>query len=281
MTPENRVSVVTDTSADIPEKIKRDLDIKEIFIKAYIGGEEINNTNALISEMKKGIPKDDEHRFTTAAPSPDAIIDVYRKLPSKKIVSVHLTQNMSATFNNAETAAKKLMEEDKEFEIVTFQSKVSMGLGFLAIEAARNNDKTPAEILEIIQEKKQRIFLTCTFNELEWVYRGGRLSKEQYLLGTMLHIKPVFIVNSGFETESKQKGRKKALKRLLEITEKNAPFEELAIIHTCPDGEIEEVSSSIKSFYTGEQIISQVGSVVATYGGPGVIGICGVKEKIN
>ncbi len=279
MSPENKTSIVTDTSSDIPKELKRTLGIKEVPIKAYIGGEEINNTDELVSEMKKGIPKDDEHKFTTAAPSPEAIVDVYKKLPSKKIVSVHLTQNMSATFNNAQTAAEQLMKEDKEFEIVTFQSRVSMGLGFLAIEAAKNADKTPAEILEIIQEKSQRTFLACAFDTLEYVYRGGRLPKEQYLLGKALHVKPVFVVDSGFEVESKPKGRKKSLKKLLEVAEENAPFEELAIIHTCSDEEIEEVSSGIKRFYNGEQIISQVGPVVATYGGSGVIGVCGAKKN--
>jgi len=86
------------------------------------------------------------------------------------------------------------------------------------------------------------------------------------------------MVDDGFETESKQRGRKKALRRLLEIAEKNAPLEELAIVHTCSHEEIEELSENIKSFYDGEQIVSQVGPVVATYGGPGVIGICGVRK---
>jgi len=279
MTPENRVSVVTDTSADIPVAIKRKLNIKETKIRTYIGDEEIEGTAELLKAMKNGTVNDTDRKPRTSTPPIGEFIKLYEEL-SGEILSVHMMKSKSSTYDTACSAAKQVMEAHPEIEIKTFESKVSMGLGFLVMEAARNCDKSSDEIMEIVKNKSDRTLVAFAFDTLKYAYIGGRISRDQYLLGQMLNIKPVFTVtDEDFDVESRQRGRKKSLERLIEIVKKHSPLEEVAIIHAGVREEAEGLADKIKTFYDGIQIIAEVGPVVAAYGGPGVIGICAVKSK--
>jgi DegV family protein with EDD domain len=279
MTLENRVHIVTDTAADIPTDIKQQFGIKEVKIRSFIGEREIEDTAPLLKAMEDGVLYKKGMEPRTSTPPPGEVTNLYEKL-SGEIFSVHMMKSKSGTYDTVCLAAKQVMEAHPEIEIRTFESRVSMGLGLLAMEAARHSSETLDEIEAVVKDRAGRTFIACTFATLEGLYRGGRISAVQYRLGTMTSVKPIFLVNEDFDVETKQKGRRNSLERLIAIAEERAPLEEVAIVHAGALQEAQELSDKIKPFCSNKDVVvTEVGPVVATYGWKGCIGVCGVQAK--
>ena len=189
------LKIVTDGGADMPESWIGDFDIKILPLyvrfgeKSYLQGIDIdqNKFYQLVAETKV-IPK-------TSLPSPQIIVDFYRKIASKgeEILSVHLGSKLSGTFSVVQMAARELQDEIK---VTVFDSGAgSAALGYMCREARFLSQRglPVPEItnhLEIIKKNLEVIF---TLDTLEFAYLNGRISYLQNALTSFLKIKPIKI----------------------------------------------------------------------------------------
>jgi DegV family protein with EDD domain len=109
---------------------------------------------------------------------------------------------------------------------------------------------------------------------LENLKKGGRIGGAKAMLASALSIKPLIEVKDGLVEEAgKQRTRSKALAFLIDILKQHdGKLERVGILHAqCAD--IDAFLQSVKSVYSGEVIVGDIGAVIGTHAGVGTIGI--------
>src|SRR5699024_3946176 len=116
---------------------------------------------------------------------------------------------------------EEVMKEYPEFELETVDSKsASIGEGFIVLEAARlaKEGKSKEDILEAISYQTTHIEHIFTVDNLEYLLRGGRISKASAYIGSLLNIKPILGMEDGkLIPVEKVRGSKKVYKRIVDI----------------------------------------------------------------
>lgn len=216
------VAIVTDSTADIPQHLAEALNIKVIPLAVHFGGRAYLDRVDISNEAFYDYIGTAKTLPTTSQPSPAQYMDVYRACKAAgadKVLSIHLSSEMSGTYQGALLAADMVKDE---VDVTVIDSRtVTIGLGLLVVTLAQyiqdHPDLTWATLSTRIDEiiKKMRIyFLLDTLDNLQ---KGGRIGKASYLVGSILNIKPILVVEDGFiGAHEKVRGKKieKAIEHL-------------------------------------------------------------------
>jgi DegV family protein with EDD domain len=279
------IKIVTDSTADIPDKLAKELDISvvpQILVfgeKTYRDRIDITNEEFYRKLLKEPIYPH------TSQPSPQDFVDIYTSLSKQKpdgIVSILISTKLSGTINSAEQA-KKIVKGDCPIQIIDSQI-VAMAIGVIVIAAARmaKAGKSMSEITDAVKKMIPNVKLFILFDTLEFLAKGGRIGKVKSLLGSILNVKPMVTVKDGELVPMGQvRSRAKGKEKLLDMVKNFKDVEDVAIIYTTTPDEASELAESINRMtgFPREKIyVEQVGPVLATHAGPGVLGI-GVRTK--
>ncbi|MDA1036431.1 MAG: DegV family protein [Chloroflexi bacterium] len=269
------VKVVTDSTADLPEEIVKDLDVTVVPLlvlfgqETYKDGVEITREeffNRLVNGMV--LPR-------TSQPSVGDFVEVYKKLTEQghEIVSVHVSEKLSGTLNSARLAAEQVPGAKIEIDD---SATAALGLGLVAkatAEAAQEG-KSQAEVAAFAREASGKTDVFFVVETLEYLQKGGRIGKAQALIGGLLSIKPILTVKDGeVHPHEKVRTRAKAVAKLCEIAEQNAPYAEVGIIHEAQGEAVDTLLDRLKPLSSKPVTASKIGAVVGVYTGPGVIGV--------
>ena len=200
------------------------------------------------------------------------------------ILYLHFSRNMSGTFNAMEIAARELLEKypERKFDAIDTNG-ISIG-SLILLEQAGEMYKRGAGVEEIrrfIEEENRRYAIYFFADDLSFFKRSGRVSGLAGAMGTLLSIRPIMHINDEGKLVSigKEKGRKKALERLIStVIELGDEVEKHRIIITHSDTPeiVEEAERMLKSHF-GEHLDIEIVDVNPTVGchcGPNTIGIC-------
>ncbi|MBI5301580.1 MAG: DegV family protein [Chloroflexi bacterium] len=276
------VKIVTDSLADIPAHLAKELEITQVPCTVRFGDEEFRDRVDLL-------PTEFYQRLvaspilpTTSQPSVGAFEQAYRQvaLKSNEIVSIHVIGDLSGTLNAARLAAKNL--PDLKIELVDSR-QISMGMGWLAIIAARaaKAGRTLAEIRALVEDTIPRVHIIGMLDTLQYAQRGGRLGKGQALVGTLLNVKPLLsVVRGEIVPVENVRTLKRALERLVEITLTSGPIQDLAVIHAAAPHYADQLHQVLAETFPEDHILmSETGPVLGTHTGPGSVGIAWVTGK--
>jgi len=203
-------------------------------------------------------------------------------LKGKDILYVGFSSALSGTYQSATIAAKELIEKYPERKIITLDSKsASMGQGLLIHYAylKKLQGATIDEIASYIEENKLKICHLFTVDDLGTLQRGGRLSAPQYLLGSLLKVKPILHVSDEGKLVpvKKTRGRKTSLDTLVDLTTeqiKNPKGQTIMISHGDALEDAKYVGDKIKETLGVKHIIyGFVGPVIGAHSGPGTIAV--------
>jgi DegV family protein with EDD domain len=113
---------------------------------------------------------------------------------------------------------------------------------------------------------------------LEHLVKGGRIGGARALLGQVLSIKPLLELKDGVVAEAgRQRTKAKALAAIAEVARSHAPLRRLALVHG-DSPEVKNLEALIKDIPTEfEVIVTDMGPVVGTHGGPGIIALCWIE----
>lgn len=200
------------------------------------------------------------------------------------ILYLHFSKNMSGTFNAMEIAARELLEKypERKFDAIDTNG-ISIG-SLILLEQAGEMYKRGAGVEEIrrfIEEENRRYAIYFFADDLSFFKRSGRVSGLAGAMGTLLSIRPIMHINDEGKLVSigKEKGRKKALERLIStVIELGEEVEKHRIIVTHSDAPeiVEEAERMLKAHY-GENLDIEIVDVNPTVGchcGPSTVGIC-------
>ncbi len=187
--------IVTDSASDIVDNERNDLAVLPINIT--FGDEEfqdgVNLTHRMFYEK---LVESDELPVTSQVP-PFAFEEVYRKAKAKgaRAIVITISSKLSGTFQSANIAAEKYGDTVKVID----SENASIGQRALVEYALRLKDGGLSfeEIVEKLENDKSRIRLVALLDTLEYLKKGGRISKTAALAGSLLSIKPVIAIQNG------------------------------------------------------------------------------------
>ena len=283
--------IVTDSCCDLPYDYIEENYIEMIPLTITIDGQDKKDTlakdgghKAFYQEILEGVmPK------TSQANTYDfrEIFEKYVK-EGKNVVYIGFSSALSGCVNSARMAKEELEEEMPEAKICVIDSKcASMGQGLLiyyAVEKLKTGTSLD-ELVQYIEELKLKINHWFTVTDLNYLFRGGRVSKTAATVGTLLQIKPIMHVdNEGrLMPVEKAKGRKKSLKMLVEKVKSQivAPEDQVVFIsHGDVLDEALEVKRMImEECHVKDVWINYIGAAVGSHSGPGTMAIFFVGEK--
>ncbi len=154
---------------------------------------------------------------------------------------------------------------------------VSIGVGWLAEMAATlaGNGMAPREIVAQVEEARGRVRILALVETLEFLQRGGRIGRAAALAGTLLSVKPILSVRDG-EVAPVERVRTMngALRRLVELVVAFGPVERLGVMHGDSAANAALVEQQLHARFPEITIDrGELGPVVGTHAGPGVIGV--------
>ena len=273
----SNVTIVTDSAGDIPIDIATELGIVVVPLSIRFGDQEYTDCVDLSPADFWAKCASSSTLPETAAPSPGsfaAAFEAARASGASGVVCLTISGELSGTYQSALTAAESI----EGFEVVVIDSRaVTMAEGFLSIVAAEAaaGGASVAEVVALVEENLPRVGVVGALDTLEHLKKGGRVGGAQALLGSMLSIKPLLELKDGKVAEAgRQRTRAKAIAHLAKVVSEGGPYARIAVAHgSAPDLEVLLAKLAEVECDT-PLIVTEIGSVVGTHGGPGIIGIC-------
>lgn len=278
-----KIAVVTDSTAYLPQKLIDEYGIYIVPLSVNFGEETYKegfdmSTAEFYSYLGKA-----KELPTTSQPAIGDFLQLYDKLATEydEIISIHISSGISGTLSTAFSAANML--QDITIEVIDSEIS-SFGLAFMVIEAAQmaKEEKSLNEIKERIEWLIKNMRGYFIVDDLSHLHRGGRLNAAEYLIGSMLKIKPIiYFLDKKLQPFEKIRTKKKAIERILELLEEDTRDNILircSVIHADAIAEAEDLAQRIKQNYSNVEVnISEFGPVLGTHTGPGTIGLTWYK----
>lgn len=274
------IRIVTDSTADIPADLTKALDITVVPLSVHFGLETFKDGVDISSDQFFEKLQKTQTLPKTSQPSTGEFLEVYNRYPKDQILSIHVAQKLSGTFNSASVAAQQAGVE----RIAVVDSRlVSMGLGMVVIETAKKT-KAGMGLREAVQYAEaciERVHCLLTLDTLEYLQKGGRIGKAQAFLGSTLGIKPVLSVKDGeVHPIERVRTRAKAIDRVLEMTSAIPKASRHFVMHSVAPQDAEMLAKRLRdSFPDKEVIIGKLGPVIGVYAGPGTVAIATLEAE--
>jgi len=275
------VKIVTDSTADLPPQLVKELGISVVPVYVRFGEEVyLDRVDMSEDEFYQRLEKTTVHP-STVQPGPQDFLEVYRKLSkdADSIVAIHISAKLSGTYNSA-MMAKDMLDTKCPVAVVDSQT-VTMGLGLLVIVAANmaNAGESADKIVKEVKKAIPKIHLVCLLDTLEYLQKGGRIGKAKALLGSILNVKPMITIKDGEVVPAGQvRIRAKGIDKLFEFGQSAKKIQDLAVVHSTTPDEAQSLAERLGSTFDREKIkITRVGPALGVHTGPGAL-IVAVRE---
>jgi DegV family protein with EDD domain len=271
-------AVVTDSTADLPDAWRDRHGIEVVPLKVLFGEE----------TFRDGVDLNNEEFFrrlatatrlpTTSAPSPGEFAEVYERLAkdNEGCISIHIGGQLSATAEAARVGAQSV--EGFKVEVID-SGIVTMPMAFLCRIAAESSSL--AEATAAVEQRVPKCRVLALLDTLRYIEMGGRVSRAQAMIGTMLDLKPLLFVAGGEQVKAvdRVRTRSRAIPRMIEFLKADLPVEHVAVMHAQVPEEAERIAADLrKQFPDLEVPIGQIGSVLGTHTGPKALGLVYIKK---
>jgi DegV family protein with EDD domain len=278
-----RTVLVTDSTASLSRDVVESRGIVVVPLQVVVGAEVFDEgadgaTPELVAEALR------EFRpVSTSRPAPAAMLEVYEKAAAggaEAIVSVHLSGDMSGTFESAQLAAR-----DASVPVVAVDSRqVGIATGFAVLAAADVLDAggTPEEAAAAARGSATSTTSLFYVDTLEYLRRGGRIGAAAALLGGALAVKPLLTITDGrVATLEKVRTTGRALTRLEELAVAAAGDGQVdvGVAHLAAQaraGDLaDRLADRLADNLAGRAVhCGEVGAVLGAHVGPGMLAVC-------
>lgn len=278
-----QVVVVTDSTASLPAEVAQARGIRVVPLQVVIGARVLEEgpdgaTPDVVAEaLRDFVP------VSTSRPAPALFADLYRSLEGEgvdEIVSVHLSGEMSGTFESAQLAA---LEVELPVHVVD-SGQVGIATGYAALTAADVLDAggTGEEAAEAALARGQAATSLFYVDTLEHLRRGGRIGAAAAILGSALSVKPLLEIAEGrVAPRERVRTASRALARLAELAVEAAGDQpvDVCVSHLANAGRAEELAATLTERLADglegrEVMCGELGAVLGAHVGPGMVAVC-------
>lgn len=276
------IKIIVDSASDLPEELMKEYDMKllpqriflmdtEYFDKVTINAEEVYEA------MSRGVIP------MTSLPRPIDILETFTQCcrEGNDFIYVAIASKLSGTYQLALSLMREVKEQYPGRRMMVIDSKSgSTAAGLIALQAAKLASAGIAfeDILKQISDLADHVEHIFMVGDLKWLIRGGRLTRAEGVVGSILNIKPILDVKDGaVELLEKVRGRKKALIAIVDIVEERIrefPRQTIGISHA---GDLElafELRDMLERRLGNEDImINKIGAALVSHLGIGGVGV--------
>jgi DegV family protein with EDD domain len=282
---EPAVQIVTDSTADLPPDLAGAHGIDVVPLRVAFGAESFRDRVDLQPGQFYGLLRTKKVHPASSPPTGDELARRYGEWLARghDVVSIHLSARLSKTFDNAGAAAALAADGRTGAApavLVVDSGQVSLGLGLLALFASRMaaRNETASEIHRRLLNVAPRIHTLFVVNTLEYLARGGRIGRARALVGGLLGIKPILgMVEGEVAPVDRVRGGRAAHPRILEILRKRVDPGRPVVVgvsHGNAPAWADRLEKLVReAFPVSELIQAEVGPVVGTHAGPGVVAV--------
>ena len=285
-----KVRIFVDTSADIPPALAEQYQIESIHFLSvfgdttYVSGVDLDN-RTFYEKLKTAA------EFPKTQQTP--MVDMYETLKkaaeeSDAVVYFTISSKGSGQYNTARMAAEQIREENPALDVrIVDTMKYSLYIAAGAIHARQLLDRGVGldEAIARTQAYMESWEVYILVDSLQYLEKGGRITKTAAIVGTLLDIKPVLTIRDGLiEPLEKIRGKKKIYEKLLALIKDNPEYDsekkEFMVIHS-DQAAGERLREMVKNEFGVEDvyIFSEFGPIVGTHIGPGALAVIFRKKQ--
>ncbi len=278
--------IFTESTADLSLELAKKADVEVIPVSFSFDDVNYKNTpnNVQMSDVEFYAKMREGLMPTTSQINAEEFKEYVRPTLESGIDVLHIafSSALSGTYNSCRLAAEELNEEYPDRRVVVVDSLcASMGEGLLVYICAMKKiaGVNMDEIINFIESEKLKLNLWFTVDDLNHLYRGGRVSKVTALAGTVLGIKPIMRVNDEGKLVpvDKVRGRRRSLDTLVQkaVERMTNPKEQTVFIsHGDSEEDCQYVADEIKAKLGVKEVcINFIGPSIGTHSGPGTIAL--------
>lgn len=294
------VAVVTDTTHYLPRTLLDSEGIHQVSLYVGWSGDpsESSDSEGWVGrqreiELQSFDPfyerlRSDPALPTTSQPSIGDFLAIWEPLleEGRDIVSVHLSGGISGTCEAARQAQGLLAERGlgERVEVVDGETACGgLGLLVLAAAAAARGGASKDEVLARVRETRAALKIWFCIDTLEYLRRGGRVGKAQAWIGGTLRIKPILTLGYEITPVERVRTAGRAFERMVQYMHElhEAGSDAWVVQHIQATEQAQRLIEHGREIYGSEPLfVSEVGPVIGTYVGPGLIGVGGVPRAL-
>ena len=277
--------ITTDTCCDLPKSYIKEngLDVVTLYynMKGVAYGKDVElEVKAFYDMMRAG------EMPTTMAANPEELREMFEKYlkAGKDVLHLAFSSELSSSYSNAAVVARELNEEYTDNKVVVIDTlSASLGQGLVIYKAVqlREDGWSIDEVARWVEENRLHFCHQFTVDDLNHLYRGGRVSKLTAVAGTLIQVKPILHVNDEGKLIpiGKVRGRKKSLMALVDNMERTIGSyrdknDIVFISHGDALEEAEYVAGLVKERCGSENfLIHPVSPTIGAHSGPGTIAL--------
>lgn len=275
--------ITVNSTVDLPKEWLAERGVPVIPLKYTIDGETYTDMEGLSG--KEFFDKLREGKMaTTSQINPEEAREYLEPFvkAGKDVLHLGFSSGLSGTLNSMRIAAEELQEDYPEAKVYVIDTLCAcLGEGLLLYYTLKQKaaGKTIDETAKWVEENKLHVCHNVTVDDLHHLYRGGRVSKTAAVLGTMVQIKPIIHMdnNGCLQVIGKERGRKKALNKIVDMAAKQIPGWEndlVMITHGDCVEDAEYVAKRVREkLGIQEVLINNIGTVIGSHTGPGVVAV--------
>ncbi|MGZ8708156.1 MAG: DegV family protein [Gaiellaceae bacterium] len=282
-----RVALVTDTTCYLPAQLVERHGIQ--LVSLYVNWEDASereadmpNFDAFYERLRKA-----DRLPTTSQPSIGDFIEVYQSLVEQglDVVSVHISGGISGTVESARQAKEQIAASTGADRITVFDSETAAGgMAFIVLAGARAAQAGAAaeDVLERVRTTREHLKMWFAVDTLEYLRRGGRIGAASAWLGSALKIKPILTLEQEITPIERVRTGAKALRRLVEYAEQRHTdgADAWVVQHIQAHEEAARLVEEVEKIMGRPPLfVSEVGPVLGTHVGPGLLGVGGVPPS--
>jgi DegV family protein with EDD domain len=270
------VKIVTDSGADLPLDLARELDITVVPVylrfadKVYRDGVDIGPDEFYAKLISSPVLP------STSAPSAGDFAQAYRDVAAgtDEIVSIHITRRHSATYDAA-LLGREMMEKARDRIEVIDSEGVTMWQGLVVLAAARAAEASydRYQVVKTAQDTIRQMRALALLDTIKYITRGGRVGNVFSRVESVLNLKALLTLRGGvLRPLGLARNRSKGIGRIREFIKSALHIEELAIVYSTTQDDAQKLSDyTISLFPHIVPHIVRLGPALGVHAGPGAI----------
>jgi DegV family protein with EDD domain len=282
------VVIVTDSTHYTTRELIAAAGVREVSL--YVGDGESTRRESEITDYDDFYARlrDASELPSTSQPSIGDFLAVYEPLleAGNDVVSIHLAGGISGTVGAAAAAKGLLDERGGEGRVSVFDAQTACGgLGcvVLAAAAAARSGGDGDAVLARARETRAALAIWFCIDTLDYLQRGGRIGRAQAWLGGALKIKPILSLEAEITPVERVRTSGRAFERMVDYlrSRRDDGADGWVVQHIqAPERAAAIVERGRELFGSEPMWVSEVGPVIGTYTGPGLIGVGGVPARL-
>ncbi|MDF2540411.1 MAG: DegV family protein [Herbinix sp.] len=278
------IRIITDSTSDINQEQASKLNLTIVPLKVLFGDKEYREGIDISMEGFYERLVQSEKLPTTSQPSPNDFLEYFAEAKEAKdsVIVILISSKLSGTVQSA-MIAKEMVEYSDIYIIDSLTTITGMRILIEHAVKIRDEGKSAKEIVDTVEELKDKIVFLAMVDTLEFLYKGGRLSKSSAILGSLLNFKPVITLQDGvIGVVGKARGVNNGLAKMLSSVAEMGDIDTnypVKFGFTAENEKCKLLIDRVKNQYQIKEYgMYPVGCVVGTHAGPGACVITYVKK---